>query len=474
MHRISNFLLILTIMALPSAISATALPSQVATIVVHGFDAAGASNTGVFGDDGTNDYTTELAGVVGLPLSTVDPSAPNQVAYTTYYGDQYPSYYTQQDKDDLDAVTLESGGGVPRYAMIISKFAKEVMRRSGATQVNLVGVSFGGLISRYMIEKNVGELASTGKIARWIAVEGVVAGNFAATWGGIIAKNFFDTHYGGQSIDFDQMNYAWVEANINNPRESSDSPYFATFPTHFWLASDDNLYSKAITTMSGKANDGVVLLEDAVLRSLPPEALYLGLQPTVSAMHTTHESTKDFEGLRAGIAAQLFSRQRVTITLDRVRVLNEFDGGARGQGEYVFGLKVFSPKAETDYGVTKPIHQLRAEDNNFEFLSMAPNTWFISNIKWFDDMILPGETQLRLETNVEEIDGDIIYNIAEESGESRTALANTSTTLNLLSPGSYTLATTDWEADITVEVTDYPEFEDNTPATAAKNWALYE
>ena len=70
---------------------------------------------------------------------------------------------------------------------------------------------------------------------------------------------------------------------------------------------------------AGVPCDGVVLIEDGYLHDLPSASRYLGLMPTVSATHTTHESTKDYPGIRAGVAAQVFGRKRVTITLEQAR-----------------------------------------------------------------------------------------------------------------------------------------------------------
>lgn len=465
-------LIALTMTALQTA-QATAPPDQVATVVIHGFDPDGVQQTGVFGVDSSESYITSLSASIGLPTSIDAPLAMNQVAYATYYGNQYPTYYTPQDILDVQAVTAQFGGGVPRYATIMAKYAKEVMRRSGAKQVNLFAVSFGGLISRYMIEKDVEGLASSGKIARWISVEGVVDGNYAATLGGSTAQDLFESYYGAPPIDVEHMTYDWVEANINNPRDYSVSPFLGQFPVHFWQACDDDFNSKGLTYISGKANDGVVLIEDAYLKGLGPNSRYLGLDPTISCTHTTHESTKDFPGIRAGVAAELFGRRRVNIQLEQVRVRKEFDGGIRGNGEYVFGLKVRSPRADTLYGITAPIHQLRSDDNNIPYVRMAQDTTVTVNLTWFDDMILPGETELHLETNVDEIDGDLIYNIAEDVPDTRQDLKDTSATVSTMQPGEYTLETDDWRAIVKVNITDYPDFDDGTTPTAAMNWNLY-
>lgn len=454
-----------------SAVAATMPPAEVATVIVHGFSADGVAHAGVVGEDSAYIYATKLVSATGLPSGLADPLAPNQVTATTYYGNQYPSYYTPQDVADVNAVTATFGGGVPRYAAIVAKYARHVMERSGASQVSLVGVSFGGLITRYIIEKDLENLASTGKIARWIGVEGVIAGNYAATNGGPLAEVFFSQQYGGIPIDLDHMKYTWVNANIHTPYYSSEAPWLADFPVHFWIAGDDNLFGKFVTQMSGKANDGVVLQEDAVLRHLPAELLHEGMLPTASVLHANHDTLKDAPGLYAGLAAQLFSRHRVTVRLRHVEVLREFDGGPRGKGEYVFGAQVFSPQAEAA-GVTTPIQDLRAEDNSLPFIELSPAAPQAVNFTWFDDMVLPGETTLRLKTNVEEIDGDLIYQINEQAGEVRQALTNAELEISATHNGEYPIETADWRGIVEVKVKYYTGF--GGVVTAAQDWALYE
>lgn len=446
-------------------------PAEVATIFVHGFSADGAGNSGVVGEDSSYVFATNLVSATGLPNGLANPTAPNQVTATTYYGNQYPAYYTAQDIADVNAATATYGGGVPRYAAIVAKYARHVMERSGASQVSLVGVSFGGLITRYIIEKDLENLASTGKIARWIGVEGVIAGNFAASEGGVLAQAFFDQQYGGAPIDLEHMKYTWVNANIHAPYYSAGAPWLADFPVHFWIAGDDNLFGKFVTQMSGKANDGVALQEDAILRHLPAELLHESMLPTESVLHANHETLKNAPGLYAGLAAQLTSRQRVTVSLRQVKVLREFDGGPRGQGEYVFGVQVFSPQAAT-LGVTTPIQDLRAEDNSLPYIQLTPGTGQAVNFTWFDDMVLPGETTLRLKTNAEEIDGDLIYQINEQAGDVRQALTNAELEISATHNGEYTIETADWTGVVEVKVKYYTGFGGVT--TAARDWSLFE
>lgn len=471
----SLFFLIFCAVALHSfGAAATSPPDQTATIIVHGFFVGGGRSEGVFGADESPVFIADRAAFLGLPTSDVAPFAMNQVASTTYYGDQYPPYYTAADIADIEAVTALHGGGVPRYAMIIAKYAKEVMRRSGAVQVNIYAESFGGLVSRYMIEKDLEGLASSGKIARWICAVGLVSGNFTATLGGPAAQTLFENFYGAEPKDLEHMHYDWVKKNINNPRTSSKSAFLGGFPVHFWQGADDNENAKSLTLTSNLPNDGVQLIDDAVLRNLPSKALYLGRIPTLSATHTTHNTFTGHRGYHAGLRAQLFGRTRVTITLEDVRALKEFDGGLRGDGEYIFGVKVYSPTAEAQFGVTEPIHDLRAEDNNLPFIRMPAETTKSLNLIWFDDMVLPGETSLRLVSRVDESDGDLIYNIAEPTNDSITNLADSTLDVSVVNPGLYTMETDDWRGTVRVQIQQYQPFGEAPPKSAARHWSLYQ
>jgi hypothetical protein len=439
---------------------------------VRGFDKNGASTTGTFGIDVHESTIADLAATIGLPTSDVVPLAPNQVAYANYYGVTPPPYYTQQDLDDLTSVTALYGGGVPRYALITAKFAKEVMRRSGAQQVTLLGVSMGGLVSRWMVEKDVEGLVSSGKVARWIAIEGVIGGNWIASEGGSTLRDFMDDELDLNPIDLAHMDYTWIDANIHNPHNNADNPLLGTIPVHFWVPSDDNYNSYALSLASQKPNDGVQLLRDTFLQGVSTQSKYLGLRPTLSAVHATHEGSKQHTGVRAGVAADLFGRRRITITLTDVYVINDNESSGQGNGEFVFGVSVVSPRAQTLYGVTQPVHELRYDDTNMPYYQVAEQTTTTINATWFDDMILPGETQLNLQTNVREIDYDFLYGVFEDITNAYDTLSNRALTVSTEVPGTYHITTSDWRGVVTVGITDYPAF-DVIPSSV-KDWALYD
>ena len=454
------------------SLNAVAPPSQTATIVVRGFDKDGASHHGVYGSDMAEDTVTHLAATVGLPTADVAPLAPNQVAYANYYGDTPPPYYTSQDIADVAAVTATYGGGVPRYALITAKYAKEVMRRSGAKQITLFGVSMGGLVSRWIVEKDVEGLVSSGKIARWIIVEGVVGGNWIASEGGSSLRDFMKDTLDLDPIDLEHMSYSWIETHIHNPSTQADNPLLGLIPIHIWIPSDDNYNNYALTLAAQKPNDGVQLLRDTFFQGLSAQSKYMGLWPTRSCVHATHESSKDHQGLRAGIAADLFGRRRITITLGDVYIKNSKERSSLGNGEYVFGVSVYSPRAQTLYGITAPIHEYRYDDTNFPYYRLPAQTTSTLNAIWFDDMILPGETQLVLKTNTKEIDYDLLYGINEDITNAYDDLSDTTITVSTQSAGEYIIDTSDWRGTVKVAITDYPPF-DPEPSGVG-DWGLYQ
>lgn len=465
-----RLLLILLSSAILSPAFAIPPPENTPTIFVRGFDSSGATHTGVFGVDTYDATIANLIGTLGLPLSTTAPLALNQVAYADYYGDTPPPYYTSADVAQLNTITAQYGGGIPRYAFIIAKFAREVMRRTGTNKVNIFAVSMGGLVSRWMIEKDVDGIASSGKIARWIVVEGVVCGNWACSQAGGTIRDWIQSNYDLNSIDLTHMRYDWIDANLHNPHDTTACTFFSQFETHFWLPSSDALNSQALTYASLEPNDGVQLLRDTFFHNLTSPVMYLGRWPTRSAVHATHESSKQNLGIRAGIAANLTGRRRVTITLDQVYVINDHESSWLGDGEFVFGVKVTSPRALQQMGVSDPIQDLRSEDHNVDYVRIPEKTSTTLGLIWFDDLILPGETSLHLQSNVDQMNYDLVYGLTELASNSSEHLSDAVLDVSTLTSGTYPIATADWRGMVTVSILDYPAFE--TPSGVG-NWEMY-
>ena len=464
------FILTIGVMAcLPLVSHGIYHPDCVATIVFHGIDSGGPSAQGTVGVDVHNELVDEIAALLGRSTGMDDPTSPSQITMALYYGDVYPGYYTEEDRKDVDAITDEYGGGIPRYAAIMAKFCRRVLERSGARQVNIVGVSMGGYVARWAVEKDYENLASSGKIARFITIEGVVCGNWAATYADELISLVGNDYY-LETIDIQQMNYNWLEANLHDPRTEMDNPVFSRILVMQWASTNDNMYNKALTLSSGKPNDGICLYEDVYYHEVTARSKFFGQRPTLSHAYATHESIKQHSGIRAGLVAAASSTRRVRVMLKDVRVTNLPEEFWQGKGEVVFGCKVFSPLAGSLYGTTDPINRIDHLGHTINPISLDEDERASINQVLFDDFVLPGETSLNLNFDVHEIDYDTIYQIYENPLDKDQTVSSLSLAISVLEGGIYYHVSPDWDGHVTVEIIDYPAFES---CQGPSGWCLY-
>lgn len=443
-------------------------PDVVATIVIDGIDSDGPSADGVVGLDESHVLIDDLADLMNSAAGYLNPTAPNQITMTEHYGDTYPPYYSANDRAEVDQITDQYGGGIPRYAAIIAKFSRQVMERSGARQVNIVGLSMGALIGRWMIEKDYEGLASGQKIARFITVEGVVCGNWPSSLGGPVFE-FINDEFELEAIDLEHMSYDWIEDNLNNPRTEMDNPLYANIQVSHWASTDDNMNSQALTISAGESNDGIQLVEDTFFHEVTNQSKYFGQRPTLSHVHATHESVKQHMGIRAGLIADLTSTRRVRVTLVNALVK---DMPESGEGEVVFGARILSPHAQTLYGIMAGINQIGAIGHVTDPVEMDEDERVTLNQILFDDFILPDEQSLTVDFGVREIDFEpLVYGIFEDPfGDEYESIPSNNVIVSTLNSGQYVHDNSDWNGMIQVEVIDYPGF---LQQTGAERWIDY-
>jgi hypothetical protein len=449
---------------LPSVAAGSHDPRTTITIFIPGFQPDGASHQGVFGDDTAEPLLEEIAALVGLPTINDPENAtlPNVVTSTTYYGDTAPSYYTAQDEAELDAVTAEWGGGVPRYALIVAKYARYAMERAGAQQVNLLSASFGSFVTRWLIEKDSEGLASEGKIARWLSYEGVTNGSWVATKDELIQLwELFDT----PPIDVAQMDYGWIEANLHSPRWEGASPFYSSILIGQHASTKDDANEGALTTAmlvwdEFQPNDGVQGVKDMFYPTMTPSSLFLGRMPVVSYFHVNHYGLEMHAGAWANAVMFLTGRRRVTVTMTRAKVYNMHEPDDFPwdwtPAEILFESRVYSPEASNRWGIADPLSSRHREGASTPIRRFDANgeEQFFSHLL-FDDFVLETETSLNVEVWSEEIDYDLRYGVVEPLGDSYNSLGGG--WINVpITPGTYAFATNDWECDVTVSVFDYP------------------
>ena len=438
-------------------------PARTATIYLHGFELTGARRDGVYGDEAHQSVADSIARFAGLPIASGSGAWPaNVVVGVGYYGDAPPAWYTAAERAAVDSVTAAWGGGVPRYAEIAAIFARHVLARSGAQQVNLVGASFGALIARWMIEHDAQGLASSGRIARWLSIEGLVGGNWAASH----ASGFLD-FLSLPPIDLQHMTHGWIEAHLHAPYTELDSPFEGAILMGQVGSTDERYQGSALSALMATArdwqpNDGVQALPDAVSSSVTARARLLGLPPTRALFHATHFGLADFRGAWAEAATFLTQRRRVTVTMTRATVANlhepELPFWDWRPGEIVFESRVHSPAAARRWGVTDPIAAV------LEAGGAAPLRRFQRDgdtqtleLILFDDFVLSEETALDLELAAYDVDYDPHYGVYETvTAPYLDDLGAGTLSISTLAPGTYAFAARDWSAEVTVKITDYP------------------
>ena len=469
---------------------ATHDPNVTATVFVHGFSSDGYSEEGVVGEDDWDEDMDPFTELAGLP-NIDDPGGiylPNVVAATRYYGDTPPFYYDAEDIAELDAVTAEWGGGVPRYALIVAKYARFVMERAGSQQVNFFSGSYGSFVTRWIIEKDLEGLASEGKIARWLSAEGVLSGHWAASNSVML---FLWDLYGTPSLDVDQMHYDWVEAHVHSPRWEADNPNFGNILIGMMGTTNDNLEDGAMTDAmllvgEWQPNDGVVGLNDSYFHSVTPQSRFMGRAPSLGYYFRNHYELASYPAAWVQMANFLTGKKRVTVTQTRTQVndIHEPDDPWWDftPAEIIFESEVFSPAALERYGVSDRICV-----RDFGGANTPIYEWGHDGLEQildhviFDDLLLDEEVGLDLHLWAKEIDWEERYGVLEVIGigDPVDEMGEAWITVPVTGTGVYYVGASDWNCDLVVEVFEYPFESLSTSApeggapAAATRLALY-
>ncbi|MDJ0807262.1 MAG: hypothetical protein QNJ78_10555 [Gammaproteobacteria bacterium] len=418
-------------------------PATTVIIHIHGYDPEGYLSAGTFGEDEWDDNLQVLADMLDQPTWLEDSTAPNQIAATTYYGSTPPEYYSLTDILEDAAYT-----SIPQYALRVAKYIIHVLERApDAEAVNLVSVSMGTEVARYLIEHDLEGLSSTRKITRWTSVVGVTIGNWAAS----NVPDYLIDLFEQDSPDIPRMDYAWIDESISS-HTALNGPYYEHMIINQWIATDDD--GGALTVLSeGEPNDGVNLCEDQYFWS-SNTTLLEGMMPGRSWIHTCHRCIADSDAAFAGVAAMAHNNVRVTITLSRVKALDIHEGWLQGDGEFVFESRVYSPMAITLYGVTNPINEYLLKSGNPPMHRYEEGETRFPNTIMFDGIIPPGETRLDVNITGWELDDHIeFYNVWEGWNEEDYELGNFEFIVSTSMPDTYTLSNSSVELDLTATIT---------------------
>lgn len=437
-------------------------PAKTVTIQIHGWNLSGSTKDGMVGDDrGGGDIVDGIRRFSSLPHASSAPTAPNQITATEYYGAKLPSYYTAADEAEVKALK-----GVPRYALIVAKYARFVMQRSGAEGINLTCHSMGCLISRYLIENDVGGLASEGRIKRWVSFAGVVNG---ATLADIDDGKLTDLAklIGLDLIDVAHMNRKWVESNVavyDHKRVEGNNPVWAGILVHHVLATNpkiDTALSIPLMDLFGHgnvANDGIVLDDEMHLHRQDDAAQWAtpsgALLPVGRSRHfANHFNISEQPGAQALAAAAITGKRRARIYLQSVTLLNDretifFD---RAPAEVVVESKIRSPYVRAIDSSNPLLDEVTMERRNAPVLSLNKGDTKAVQQLLFDGPVFDAQTSLSVSLKLSETDFYPAAGINENLLSPNVALGSFEQDVPL-SDGDYSVSTADVRFTVRVKI----------------------
>ena len=416
-------------------------PPRTLTVYIHGYSKSGTKRNDVYGNDNYDPVIDAIVETTGFDTSTTyNKNSQNIIAITPYYGNIPPSYYTPRDEQDIKDI----GEGIPRYALIIAKFTKHMMKLTQTDKVNFMSVSMGSLVTRYLIEKDLENLSSTNKITKWLSLEGVIKGNIAASSTNLY--NFIN-NFQKQSIDTKHMKYSWVYANLNEK-----SPYYKPIQIGFESSTKDDANEAALSfwmRLNGKfrANDGYQAVRDTFFET----------NATHTFFHDNHIKLAKNKAAWAYAASFLTSKKHVRITLidatlynlreDRIPFFNI------KPADIVFQSAVYSQKAQDKWNFTRPIDERRLRGKYLPlYYYHDTNTAQTLNQTLFDSFILENEDTLTLDITPFELDYEPDYGVKEFTGHGdNESLGKVQLQLPMKS-GIYPLQNNEWSGRVKVEV----------------------
>lgn len=428
-------------------------PALTLTIVAGGIDSNGPSSTGQYGVVGTGSVLRQVAARMGVPTGDVAPNAPNQFSEFVFYGTQPPPYYSASDTAEVD----RQQRGTPRYALIIAKGIRHLMARTGARHVNLVGASLGGMTSRYIIEKDLEGLCSSGVIVRWLTIESTAGGAYLAQ---LLTRNQLTLPILSllfrQPIDPTDLltvSYDFAEREFNTPdSHRSTCPFLANIIVGHQISSDFEFNNRYATYLSGvKPNDGLLLTQDQRLHQIDARPLR---GPATVVHDTNHDSVRHDEGAHAALANFLRSRRRVTVRLLLAQVRTLPEQALHGDGEVAFVANIRSPEAQREWGVTDEIATVNDINGMSPLHSFGVNQTKALNEVVFDWFVAPGEQRLELRLSAFEIDHSMWYGVLEDQQNPRQLMDEATVDLPVSAVGSRTVVvdTPSFRAEVGVEV----------------------
>lgn len=402
-------------------------------IWVHGFTNHSQSqlSTTVYGAvTGCNDLGTALATFKpSIPCATGENDLrPNQAVGMEYYGAIPPDWMTQAQINEVEQYPYVGGPtGLQRYGLILGMFIKWRLQVTGAHYANLVCHSMGCLLSRYVIENDIEQLASTSKITRWETNAGVLAGaRLARLYDNPQVQMYADV-LGLSTDDFALMNPAYVQqyaAVYDHQLYEGNNPLFNGILIHHMGANKASLPQAAgISLLDGipnenpgnEPNDGIMFTSDEYFRSQSAAASVN--TPDAGPVASTHVfdyidhiDQPSSEEAKAMMVAALYNQRKVVVTLKSLTLNMDFENdelletGVPPAEVVAEVVADYSPYTLPKYGVSAVIDNDTIAYRTATMYQQTLSTTVMPNQVVFEAPVFDDQTDFNLNVKLTETD----------------------------------------------------------------------
>jgi hypothetical protein len=396
---------------------------------------------------GCNDLGGALATYEpSVPCATSSPAndtAPNQAVGVDYYGAIPASWMSAQDVMEVEQYPyLDGPTGLQRYGLIVAKFIKWRLAYAGADYVNIACHSMGCLITRYLIENDLEQLASTQKIVRWETNAGVISGAQLSRLYDNPSVQMYAMAIGlGTTSDFALMNPAYVQqyaAAWDHQLWEGNNPLFggilihhvgATNPAVPQAAGLPLLDSIPTENPQGNPNDGIMFTFDEFFHSQSPAASVqtpsgMVVPATHSYEYIGHIDEPSSETAHMLMAAGLYHRRKVLVTLQSITLNRDFELHPTDASTYTMtGSPPGEVVAETNvdynsytlptFGTSATIHTDTIAYRSADMFQQIQATTLMPNQIIFEAPVFDGQTDFDLSATLTETDYYLRYGLQE-------------------------------------------------------------
>ncbi len=411
------------------------------TVWVHGFTNKSNSDLEqmVYGADRSCSGIFEAFSRYGheRPCGESNPTAPNQFAKLEYYGGIPADWLTDEQVAEIEQYPYTDGySRLHRYGLILAYYLRHKLDVTGATHFNMACHSMGCMITRYVIENNMENLAAENRFVRWFTSAGVLAGARLARLYDNETVRDTASAIGLDQGDFTIMNPDFYMDNVttwNHKLYDLDNPLFEGMIIHNGCATDPHIAEAGtirlldLNNPGNEPNDGIMFTLDEFFHTRGPLATMQPsysepLPPTHTFTYVDHMTYPDTGAAEVLATAVLFHKRKVFIEVKEVTLYNDlekhelFDGNdGQPPAEVAVESQVrYNPYILDTYGQNILVHDDRVDNRSTEiFIVEMENAPMDPDYTVFAGPIFDQMTELYLKVSFLEMDSYARFGISE-------------------------------------------------------------